>query len=115
MILNFPEVFEEELQAMASLTTMLRNVVGNDSISFALLFVTNEKDVETLFESVYGNLVNDAILWFCYPKGSSKKYQSSISRDKGWSTLGIHGFEPVRLVSINEDWSALRFRENGTY
>ena len=45
-----------------------------------------------------------------YPKGSSKKYQSQINRDHGWDALGHAGFEPVRLVAIDEDWSALRFR-----
>ena len=24
--------------------------------------------------------------------------------------VGAHGFEPVRMVAIDEDWSALRFR-----
>ena len=50
----------------------------------------------------------------CYgspdPKGSSKKYRSQIDRDHGWDVLGSEGFEPVRMVAIDEDWSALRFR-----
>jgi hypothetical protein len=45
-----------------------------------------------------------------YPKGTSKKYQCEFNRDSGWTTLGAAGFEPVRVVAIDEDWSALRFR-----
>jgi len=52
----------------------------------------------------------DAVVWFAYPKGSSKKYKSEINRDAGWQVLGDAGFEPVRMVAIDEDWSAVRFR-----
>ncbi|MFM7857171.1 MAG: hypothetical protein ACKO96_35940, partial [Flammeovirgaceae bacterium] len=34
-----------------------------------------------------------------------------FNRDNGWSILGKLGFEPVRMVAIDEDWSALRFRK----
>src|SRR5262249_2763485 len=52
----------------------------------------------------------DAIVWLAYPKGTSKKYKSQINRDNGWNALGREGFEPVRMVAIDQDWSALRFR-----
>ena len=52
----------------------------------------------------------DAIVWFAYPKRSSKKYRSQIDRDNGWNILGREGFEPVRMVAIDEDLSAIRFR-----
>jgi hypothetical protein len=50
------------------------------------------------------------VVWFAYPKGTSKKYKSEINRDNGWQILGELGFEGVRGVAIDEDWSALRFR-----
>jgi hypothetical protein len=52
----------------------------------------------------------DAVVWFAYPKGSSKKYKSEITRDHGWQILGELGFEGVRAIAIDEDWSAIRFR-----
>ena len=39
-----------------------------------------------------------------------QKYKSQINRDHGWNVLGQEGFEPVRMVAIDEDWSAVRFR-----
>ncbi|HNM27658.1 MAG TPA: hypothetical protein PKL15_19570, partial [Saprospiraceae bacterium] len=45
-----------------------------------------------------------------YPKGSSKTYRCEFNRDNGWQALGEVGYEPVRQVAIDEDWSALRFR-----
>ena len=55
----------------------------------------------------------DAIVWFAYPKGTSKKYKSQIDRDHGWDVLGDEGFEPVRMMAIDEDWSAKRYRRVG--
>ena len=49
-------------------------------------------------------------MWFAYPKGSSKRYRCGINRDTGWAALGKAGFEGVRMVAIDEDWSAVRFR-----
>jgi hypothetical protein len=55
-------------------------------------------------------LIGDGQLCFVYPKGSSKKFQCDFNRDTGWSVLGEKGFEPVHMVAIDDDWSALRFR-----
>ena len=44
------------------------------------------------------------------PKGTSKNYKCEFNRDTGWKILGELGFEPVRMVAIDADWSALRFR-----
>lgn len=52
----------------------------------------------------------DAIVWVAYPKGTSKNYQCEFNRDTGWGKLGELGFEPVRQVAIDADWTALRFR-----
>jgi hypothetical protein len=52
----------------------------------------------------------DGVIWFCYPKKSSKKYSSGIDRDHGWKVLNDSGFHGVRLIAVDTDWSALRFR-----
>ena len=52
----------------------------------------------------------DALLWFAYPKATSRKYVCEFNRDTGWDALRAVGFESVRVVAIDEDWSALRFR-----
>jgi len=49
-------------------------------------------------------------LWFAYPQGTSKRYTCEFNRDTGWSALRSAGFDTVRQVAIDEDWSALRFR-----
>jgi hypothetical protein len=77
---------------------------------FIMLFVRNSSEVEHYSPMVLHNLLADGILWFCYPKKSSKKYKSNIDRDHGWQSLNNSGLHGVRMISIDEDWSALRFR-----
>lgn len=44
-----------------------------------------------------------------YPKRSGSIW-TDISRDRGWQPLLALNFILVPQVSVNEDWSALRFR-----
>jgi hypothetical protein len=79
---------------------------------FIILFVTKVSEIENIAPMALHNLVADGILWFCYPKKTSKKYKSDIDRDHGWDLLNEAGLMGVRMVSIDEDWSAFRFRNS---
>ena len=108
IVLNAPASFEPELKALKDVT--VRRDAKGGVIDFSLAFVTTQKEVDTLGPQVAKKVKGDAVVWFAYPKGSSKKYTSQINRDNGWAVMGKAGFEPVRMVAIDEDWSALRFR-----
>ena len=108
VVLNAPASFEPELRSLKGVTVR-RDAKGGD-IGFSLAFVMTQKEVDTLGPQVAKKAKGDAIVWFAYPKGSSKKYKSQINRDNGWAVMGTAGFEPVRMVAIDEDWSAVRFR-----
>ncbi|MFN3528500.1 MAG: hypothetical protein ACK417_01085 [Bacteroidia bacterium] len=75
-----------------------------------MAFVMTQAALDAASAQLANNLASDGILWLCYPKGSSKRYRCEFNRDTGWTVLGQLGFEPVRQVAIDEDWSALRFR-----
>lgn len=77
---------------------------------FIMIFVRNLAEVESFTSIALHNLLCDGVLWYCYPKRTSKKYRSDIDRDHGWKTLNDVGFHGIRLVSVDNDWSALRFR-----
>ena len=74
------------------------------------MFCGKSASLNTYAPLVINNISKDAVLWFAYPKKSSTKYNSDINRDHGWQLLGDLGFEGVRQVAIDENWSALRFR-----
>ncbi|MBV8843717.1 MAG: hypothetical protein JO307_12985 [Bryobacterales bacterium] len=109
VILNAPESFERELKSLKAVE-VVRDLKKAKSVQFSLTFVMKQEEVERLAPAIAKKAEGDAVIWFAYPKGSSKKYKSQINRDSGWNSLGAEGFEPVRMVAIDEDWSALRFR-----
>ena len=49
------------------------------------------------------------IVWFSYPKQSAK-LETDITRDHGWEVLDAARWRPVTQISVDETWSALRFR-----
>jgi len=109
LVLNAPESFEPELNTLRGIAVQ-RDLKSAGQTEFSLAFVTKQKEVDTLGKAIAKKVEGDAVVWFAYPKGSSKKYKSEINRDSGWKVLGEAGFEPVRMVAIDEDWSAVRFR-----
>jgi hypothetical protein len=109
LVLNAPASFEPELKTLRGIAIQ-RDLKSTSQIEFSLAFATKQKEVDTLGKAIAKKTEGDAVVWFAYPKGSSKKYKSEINRDSGWKVLGDAGFEPVRMVAIDEDWSAVRFR-----
>jgi len=111
LALNAPESFLSELNAMDEFASIIRNDNETSEIEFALVFVTKQHEIDELITRVFPKLKGDVVLWFCYPKGTSKKYKCDFNRDTGWQGLRKLNLETVRQVAIDEDWSALRFRK----
>ena len=109
LVLDAPVSFEAELAALKNVT-IRRKAQDIKEIAFSLAFVTRQQQVDAIAKVVAKKAKGDAVVWFAYPKGTSKKYKCEINRDSGWAALGEAGFEVVRLVAIDEDWSAKRFR-----
>jgi hypothetical protein len=109
VVVDAPASFESELAAFGE-TPVLRDPTLTETVPFFLAFVTRLDEIERLAAVVGEKAVGDAVVWFAYPKGSSKNYTCEFNRDTGWAALGPAGFEGVRQVAIDADWSALRFR-----
>ena len=107
-VLNAPSTFETELAALTGVEVK-RTAAGK--VAFALAFVKTLAEVEQTSLQLTKCAQEDAVLWMVYPKGTSKRYKCEFNRDSGWAFLGQAGYEPVRQVAIDEDWSALRFRK----
>ncbi|MCW5910370.1 MAG: hypothetical protein KIT62_04815 [Cyclobacteriaceae bacterium] len=109
-IIQAPQSFQAEMDAIRKTVAVSDSLSGSEPIEFFLAFVTKQNEVSSLSKKAGSRLADDGLLWLAYPKGSSKKYTCEFNRDSGWDELGKLGFEPVRQVAIDEDWSALRFR-----
>jgi hypothetical protein len=73
------------------------------------LFVKSVLELEELGPVALKAVTYDGLLWISYPKRSSK-VDTDISRDTGWDVISQAGLRPVAQISIDETWSALRFR-----
>ena len=96
---------------MAQVAKVIDDVSTVDEIEFVITFAQTQEVLDRAIGDIVPLVKGDALVWFAYPKKSSKRYQCEFDRDNGWTLLGENGFEPVRAVAIDEDWSALRFRK----
>ena len=110
-ILNAPDSFQKEIDDMENVALVKTDLAKAKEIPFVLAFVTKLKEVESFASKLKQVYKDDEVIWLAYPKLSSKKYTCEFNRDTGWQAFGDIGFEGVRMVAIDEDWSALRFRK----
>lgn len=103
--INVPHDMQNELANL--------NLEGSEDESakyqFILLFTKNKADVDRLAQSTIDSIEFDNIFWIAYPKGGSS-IKTDINRNKLWDLLKPYGYRPVSQVSIDKDWSAMRFR-----
>lgn len=109
LVVGAPDSFKPVLERLAGVTVRT-TLPKSGRVDFALVFATEQEEVDRAAVALAKRTQGDAIVWFAYPKGTSRRYRCSFNRDTGWQSLGSAGFEPVRQVAIDEDWSALRFR-----
>jgi hypothetical protein len=109
LVLNPPQSFETELARLAGIR-IHRNLDALTEIRFSLAFVTRQAEVDAIARKIAARAKGDAAVWFAYPKGTSKKYKCDFNRDTGWAAMHAAGFDTVRSIAIDEDWTGLRFR-----
>ena len=111
VILNAPDSFQVNIDSIRNEATILTSLEEVSEIEFIMVFVTKQTEIDALVPKFAPLLKGDAVLWMCYPKGTSKKYKCDFNRDTGWKVMGPYDLETVRMVAIDEDWSALRFKK----
>jgi hypothetical protein len=108
LVVGAPAEFEPELALLAGVA-IRRGTPRGPIPPFAIAFVRTPAEVEAA-AALAASRPGDAVVWLAYPKASSKRYRCGFNRDSGWAAMGAAGFEGVRQVAIDGDWSALRFR-----
>lgn len=109
LIINEPEEFKSISE---ELTGEVHHEIVLDKYEFILIFARKSEDLKVEFSKLKNNIENDGVIWIAYPKGTSKKYkkETDIKRDSLQPLLKEEGYQGVSLISIDEDWSAMRFR-----
>jgi predicted CoA-binding protein len=109
LIINAPKAYDEVITGFKG-EVHINGV--NEGYDFVQVFGTSNEELQTLAHSAEAYVKEDALFWLCYPKKSSKLYKGSdCSRETVTKLLKDEGYEPVRQIAIDEDWSALRFRK----
>ncbi|TXC93027.1 DUF3052 domain-containing protein [Metabacillus litoralis] len=110
LILNSPLEFEGIIKSFSG--EVHKEVKNDHEYEFIQVFATTNEELKSLALKAEHVLKEDGLFWLCYPKKTSKTYKgSNCSRETVGAALAEIGYEPVRQVAIDEDWSALRFRK----
>jgi hypothetical protein len=108
LILNPPPGYVESLSPLPEGTHIVAETDGV-AVDFCHLFARHSAQLAELLPTALAACKYDGLLWISYPKKSSK-VESDLSRDTLWELPGDPGLRPVTQVSIDQTWSALRYR-----
>ena len=110
LILGAPPAFVEALAPLPE------NVIVSEQpgglYDFVLAFFQSRAEVEQHGAQALSAVKPSGLLWLCYPKQSSR-LKSDVHRDTGWEAIHEAGWQGVSLISIDDTWSAMRFRPSG--
>lgn len=73
-----------------------------------IVYCTNQAELEQLRDDVVSPARRDALTWVAYPK--TRQLDTDLTRDVLAELVRAHGVRPVRQISLNDVWSALRLR-----
>jgi predicted transport protein len=100
-LINAPSSFVESLVAS----------LPEDSQEFdvVLLFSEQHAQLEAYLLVAQARLAPGGMLWIAYPKKTGA-IRSDLDRDVVWRIVEPTGFQAVMQVSLDDTWSALRFK-----
>lgn len=104
VVFNAPTTLEKEFVKLGFKTTFDKIKSTN-----TLVFINDNKEYLNFLKTGLKNVEPDSVLWFAYPKGTSK-IKTDINRDTIRITGEEFGITTVTAISIDDTWSALRFR-----
>jgi hypothetical protein len=84
----------------------VRTVDAIADATTAVVFADNANSLHQILEAHEDHLARPSVLWVAYPKGN----RTDVNRDTLWPILGEYGMRPITQISVDEVWSALRFR-----
>lgn len=77
--------------------------------TWVMIVATNKEELTTLIGQYSEILYQARVIWMSYPKKSGK-IKSDLNRDISWKLLVPFKLTPVSQISLDENWSSLRFK-----
>src|SRR5512147_1480125 len=107
IVLNAPQGYAEQLtKELKDLAVSTRAIGQAEAV---LLFVNSLAEVDKLAPKAIKAVKPGGMLWIAYAKGTSK-VKTDVNRDKLWAAVQPIGWQPVRLIALDEVWSLMRFK-----
>src|SRR3712207_6025825 len=108
LVLNAPDGY---LQMLAPLPegAEVATTLGGGAFDLVQVFVRSKADMDSYAGPALEAVKSGGLLWFSYPKKTSR-VKTDINRDVGWDSVTGAGWENIAQVSIDDTWSAGRFR-----
>ena len=108
-VLNPPVGYSQLLGELPDNVTVANSLEGEfDVIQF---FVTKRKKLEEELSGLSNALRSRGLVWVTYPKGN--QLDADINRDSIVAYAKTIGLKAVAQVSVDDIWSALRFKVVG--
>lgn len=105
IVINAPANLEIQFVELGFKTAFYKNLKSGNT----LVFINNNKEYLDFLKNDLQNIEADSVLWFAYPKGTSK-VKTDINRDTIRLTGEEFNITTVSAISIDDTWSGLRFR-----
>jgi len=107
LVMNAPDDYLKLLDKLPAGTEVTTK--EGSTFDFIQVFVYNKADIDRLAPKAIRAVKPGGMLWFSYPKKTGA-IKTDIHRDVGWDAVTNAGWEGVRLISVDDTWSALRVR-----
>jgi hypothetical protein len=107
LILNAPPGYLDTLGELPEGVEVAERAEG--TFDFVQAFAKDLAELERLAPVAVEAVKHDGLLWISYPKKSSK-IESDLDRDMVWQAVAKTGLRAVSQVSVDDVWSAIRFR-----
>ena len=108
LVASAPRAIFDSIDAPEGATVRTR---GHGPFDIVLSFVSKRADVDAAFREARDALAKEGALWLAYPKKTGG-IETDLTRDVGWDFVARAGWAPVSQISIDETWSALRFKQD---
>lgn len=105
VVINAPENWETQFVALGFKISFEENKKSTNT----LVFINDKKEYLDFLNNQLEHIAPDSVLWFAYPKGTSK-VKTNINRDIIRALGEEFNITTVTAISIDDTWSALRFR-----
>ncbi|HSW97894.1 MAG TPA: hypothetical protein VLF89_08770 [Candidatus Saccharimonadales bacterium] len=102
LLLHVPPDLQNELTANNA------DYVLKNTYNFIVAFYEKKGALLQEVEKLKESLETNGLLWIAYPKG--KALRTDLNRDILHETTKQNGLDGVSLISLNETWSAMRFK-----